>query len=184
MRARIPAVEPGNASPVIQSLLARAREQYGKVPRLLASMANSPAALRGFLDLRAALDGGRLSPTLRLQLALLVAEENASRYCVAAHSSRGLQAGLAECEVAANRRAESDDSKTAAALAFAAAVLASRGRVSEAEMARVRAAGFSDEEITEIVAHVALNCFGNFFCQLARPELDAAPVPLTTDRDM
>ncbi len=79
MRARIPIIGPETASSTVRDLFARAREQFGgAVPKLLASMANAPAALRGFLDLRAALDNGRLPPALRVQLALLVAEENAS----------------------------------------------------------------------------------------------------------
>ena len=40
---------------------------------------------------------------------------------------------------------------------------------------------FAQAQIVEIIAYVALNCFANFFSQVARPDPDFAPVPLTTD---
>jgi alkylhydroperoxidase family enzyme len=52
---------------------------------------------------------------------------------------------------------------TAAALSFAATITRERGRVSTSDVAALRQAGFSDEEIVEIVAAVALNVFRNYF---------------------
>ena len=49
-----------------------------------------------------------------------------------------------------------------AVLAFALALVEQRGQVDAAAVQRVRAAGFSDEGIVEIVAHVALNLFTNY----------------------
>ena len=69
-------------------------------------MANSPAALRGYLDLRAALAGGRLPAPLREQLALLVAEQNGSRYCVSWRTCRAVEAGLPPEELSAARGLE------------------------------------------------------------------------------
>ena len=37
-----------------------------------------------------------------------------------------------------------------------------RGQVSQADVQAVRAAGFNDEAIVEILAHVALNLFTNY----------------------
>jgi uncharacterized peroxidase-related enzyme len=181
MRFRLPPVDPATAKGEAREVLERARRKRGAVSNLDLAMANSPAALRGYLDLRAALAGGRLPGLLREQLALLVAEQNGSRYCVSWRTCRAVEAGLAPEELAAARRAESADPKTAAALSFAAAVLDSRGWVTDRELERVRAAGFSDGEITEIIAHVALNCFANFFCQVVQPEPEFAPIALTTD---
>lgn len=57
---------------------------------------------------------------------------------------------------------KSVDPKTAAALRFALQLVESRGQVSGADVQAVRAAGFNDEEIVEILAHVALNLFTNY----------------------
>ena len=46
------------------------------------------------------------------------------------------------------------------------------GRVSDAELGQVRAVGFSDEEIVEIIAHVGINVFTNYFNLVAGTEVD------------
>ena len=183
MSARIPPVDPNMASAEVLELLERARLVAGDAPNLHAAMAVAPAALRGHVAFRAALAGGRLSPVLAEQIALLVSEENGSRYCVATTARACARSGVPPPELRANQRGRSSDARVAAALRFAAAVLDSRGRVLDGELTRVHEAGFDDEEIEEIVAHVALTCFANFFAQVACPELDVPRVPLTTDRD-
>jgi uncharacterized peroxidase-related enzyme len=181
MRSRIPPVEPTRASDEARELLERTRRELGRVPTLFAMMANSPAALRGYLDFRAALARGRLPAPLREQLALLIAELKGCRYCVSEQTWRAAEAGIATGEMLANRRAESADPKTAAALRFATCVFDSHGQVTDGELACLRDAGFDDEEICDIIAHVGLNSFVTFFSEVSRPESDFPLVPLTTD---
>jgi uncharacterized peroxidase-related enzyme len=181
MTSRIPPVELTSASEETRALLERTQRELGSVPKLFAAMANAPAALRGFLDFRAAVHQGRLPASLRERLALLIAELNGCRYCVAAQTWRAAEAGITAPELEANRRAESADPRAAAALSFAAAVFDGRGLVTDRELARVRSAGFDDGEISEIVAHVALNSFVGTFSKLAQPEADFPAIPLTTD---
>src|SRR5262245_26522986 len=119
-------------------------------------MANSPAALDGYLSMRAALVKGTLSEKLRERLALLTAQDNGCDYCVAAHSFRGAKVGLTADELKATRRAEAEDPKIAAALHFAHVLIEARGQVKPSALEAVRAAGWSNEEIGEIVGHVAL----------------------------
>ena len=47
-----------------------------------------------------------------------------------------------------------------------------RGNISDEDITRVKAQGWSDEEIGEMVAHVALNVFSNYFNHVATPVLD------------
>jgi uncharacterized peroxidase-related enzyme len=175
--SRLPMIDPGLAVGATKDLLDKTLAQLGRVPNLYRTMANAPAALDGYLSFRAALVRGALSDFLREQLALLIAEENNCEYCVSAHTFRGQKIGLSRDELAANRRAEAADPKTAAALQFARHVTRARGAVSDAELATVRAAGWSDSEIAEIVAHVALNTFSNYFNHVAMPVLDFPRVP-------
>src|SRR5215470_11018014 len=65
-----------------------------------------------------------------------------------------------------------------AALEFAHAVVASKGQVSDIDVATVRAAGFNDGEIAEIIAHVALNIFTNYFNTAAQVEVDFPKIAL------
>jgi uncharacterized peroxidase-related enzyme len=170
--SRLPTIDPTVANGAAKDLLDKTQAQLGRVPNLYRTMANAPAALDGYLSFRAALVRGLLSNQLREQLALLIAEENNCEYCVSAHSFRGQKIGLSPDELTANRRAEAGDAKTEAALRFARAVTQAKGAVSDTELAAVRAAGWSDAEIAEIVAHVALNAFSNYFNHVAQPALD------------
>ena len=175
---RFTALDPASATGPSQHLLETTQAQLGRVPNLYRCMAHAPAALKGYLDFRAALATGILKPRLREQLALVVAEENACGYCVSAHTFRGGKMGIPAEEIERNRRGAALDAKSAAALRFARTLTSTRGPLPEGELESVRAAGWSDAEIAEIVAHVALNTFSNTFSHVAEPELDFPQVEL------
>jgi AhpD family alkylhydroperoxidase len=109
-----------------------------------------------------ALGGGKLGAKLGEQIAVAVANRNGCDYCLAAHHFLGKGAGLSEAELSGAQVGASADPKTASALRFALNLVHSRGQVSAAEIADLRTAGFSDELIVEIIAHVALNLFTNY----------------------
>ena len=102
----------------------------------------------------------------------VVGEANGCNYCLSAHSLLGKGAGLSPAEIAAAREGASADPRIAEGLRFAQAIVADRGNVTDADLARVRAAGYSDGEIGEIVANVALNIFTNYFNQVAATAID------------
>ena len=95
-------------------------------------------------------------------VAVAVANANACDYCLAAHTALGRKAGASSEDMRAAQVGDSADPKTAAALAFALKLVASRGQVDDADVAAVRHAGFDDAAIVEILAHVALNLFTNY----------------------
>jgi uncharacterized peroxidase-related enzyme len=163
------------ASPAQRELLVETQRQLGRVPNLYAALANSPAALRGYLSLRDALTRGALRAVERELLALFVAQHNGCSYCVAAHAFRGGRMGLSDEVLSAARNADSEQPHTRAVLQLARSVMDTGGRVPDAKLAEVRAAGVTDEELAEVVAHVALNVLSNSFNHLAQPELDFPP---------
>lgn len=169
-------------------LLDETKRQLGKVPNLYASLANSPAALRGYLALRDSLAAGVLTERQREQLALLIAQENRCDYCVAAHTMRGHRLlGMREEELFDTRRGRDEDPHSDAILRVASGVVRSGGRVEDTLLAEAREAGVTDAELAEIVAHIALNTLSNYFNHLARPTLDfpsAPPLPATASPDI
>jgi uncharacterized peroxidase-related enzyme len=176
--SRIPALTADTADDDQRELLDGTRRQLGGVPNLYATMANSAAALRGYLGLREALSRGTFGARMREQLALLVATENSCGYCVAAHSARSSRMGLSDAEIRDTRAARDDDEHAEAVLQVARDVLRERGRISDDALAAARARGVRDAELTEVVAHVALNVLSNYFNHVAQPELDfPAPAP-------
>jgi alkylhydroperoxidase family enzyme len=72
----------------------------------------------------------------------------------------------------------SPDPKTAAALRFALKVVSERAQVSEADVAALREAGFTDEHVVEIMAHIALNVFTNYVNVAFNVEVDFPKVAL------
>ncbi|MGL5824120.1 MAG: carboxymuconolactone decarboxylase family protein [Nocardioides sp.] len=169
---RIPQLTTATADGDQQDLLLATERQLGRIPNLYAALANSPAALGGYLALRESLTSGTLSARLREQLALLVAHDNACTYCVSAHTFRGKKMGLSDDVLHETRTASDTDPHATAVLRLAREILANKGDVDDESLRRARAAGVTDAELAEVVAHVALNVFSNFFNHLARPELD------------
>jgi uncharacterized peroxidase-related enzyme len=156
-----------------QPALAAVGKQLGSVPNLFRVLANSPAALDGYLGLSGALGKGSLDAKTRARLTMVVAEANGCDYCLSAHTYLGLHVHKLEAgELTANRHAESADPRSAAALRFAAQVVARRGHVSDAELAAVKAAGFDDAQVIEIVLHVALNTLTNYVNSVAATDVD------------
>lgn len=169
---RMPAIDPSTATGHIKELLDVTNKQLGRVPNLYKTMANSPAALDGYLKFRGALSEGVLSAKMKERVALLTAAINQCGYCVSAHTMRGGKVGLSAEELVATQHSQASDPKDHAALLLVSALLNKRGKFDDEDFQKIKAAGLTDEEIGEIVAHTALNVFSNFFNHVAEPELD------------
>ena len=74
--------------------------------------------------------------------------------------------------MAANRDRLSTDVKAAAAVRFASKIALDRGHVSDSDVQAVKAAGYTDAEVMEIVLHVALNTLTNYVNSVAETEID------------
>jgi uncharacterized peroxidase-related enzyme len=170
--SRIAAVDREAATEGVRRNFDAIQKLLGLVPNMMRTMAQSPLVLEGYLGLNGALSRGQLPATLREQIALAVAEANNCDYCLSAHSALGRGAGLTPEQIDASRDGRAVDAKAGAALRFAVSVLQRRGGVSDNDLAGVRAAGFTDGEIAEIVAHVALNVFTNYFNRVAETDID------------
>ena len=109
-----------------------------------------------------ALGGGVIGARLGEQIAVAMANRNACAYCLAAHTALGQKAGLSAEALAEAQQGRSDDPRTAVALRFALKLVDARGQVDDADLQALRAQGVTDEEIMEILAHVALNLFTNY----------------------
>lgn len=170
--ARLDIPSRSNTPADSQPLLDGVEQQLGVVPNLYWLIGASPAALRGFLGLSGAL-AKALDVKTRERIAIAVAQVNGCDYCLSAHAYLAQNlAKLDAAEVARNRAGHSNDAKADAAVAFAAQVARDRGKVDDAALAAVRAAGYRDAQIVEIVALVAENVFTNFLNLVAQTEID------------
>jgi uncharacterized peroxidase-related enzyme len=156
-----------------QPLLAAVNKQLGVVPNMMKLIGNSPAALEGYLSLNGALGKGTLGAKTGERIALAVAEINRCNYCLSAHSYLASNlAKLDDLEITTNRKGASNDPKADVAVKFASRITINRGQVSSSEIEAVKAAGFSNAEIIEIIVHVALNTLTNYVNEVAKTEVD------------
>ena len=169
---RIPAIDPKQATGKQKTLLDAVQQKLGKVPNLMRTLANSPAALEGYLNLGGALAGGSLDARTREQIALTVAEANLCDYCLSAHTAIGGMVGLSSPEIASARAAEAANTKTDAVLKFARSVVVSRGNVSDTELHAARSAGLTDGDLVEATVNVALNILTNYVNHVAQTVVD------------
>lgn len=174
---RIQPVDARTANAATAELLTSVKRKMGAVPNLISTMASSPAVAKAYLDFSQALSAGALPARLREQIALAVGETNGCGYCVAAHTVLGKGAGLTEQETCDARRATSGNEKERVALDFGRKVVQDRGIVGDADVEQLRGAGYTDGEIAEIVANVALNLFTNYFNHVAGTEVDFPQAP-------
>src|ERR1700722_18891796 len=88
--SRIPTPASIEAAPTAsQPLLQAVKKQLGIVPNLFRWVANSPAALEGYLGLSGALGKGDLPAATRERIAIAVAEINGCSYCLWAQAYLG-----------------------------------------------------------------------------------------------
>jgi len=139
--SRIPTFATIDTAPAAsRPLLEAVKSQIGSVPNMFRLIANSPAALEGYLSLSNSLAKGALPTATRERIALAVAETNGCNYCLSAHTYIGKHiAKLDDDEIVANRVGTSNDPKADAAVRFAALVARQRGQVSESDVRAVKA---------------------------------------------
>lgn len=156
-----------------RTMLQSVQKMLGVVPNLFRTVSISSAALEGYLGMLGALGKGSLPSATRERIALAIAEVNGCSYCLSAHTYLGKNvAHLADDELTANRSGRSSDPKAEAALQFAIKVAQARGHVTDADVRAVKAAGYDDAQVIEIVQHVGLNTWTNYLNEVARTEVD------------
>jgi alkylhydroperoxidase family enzyme len=82
------------------------------------------------------------------------------------------QAGIGEDEIERFQRFESEDEKRASALRFAREVVETRGHPSDESFNGVREAGYTDEQIIEMIATVVEATFTNYMNDTLQTEVD------------
>ncbi|WP_299678435.1 carboxymuconolactone decarboxylase family protein [uncultured Tenacibaculum sp.] len=172
MSTRIETLNPETTTGKSKELFDAVQSKLGFIPNLIKVFGNSPATLQSYLSLGDLTASGNFSNKFREQLALAIAEENSCNYCLSAHTAIGKMNGLTDEQTEANRQGRSSDDKVAAGLQFAQSVTRNRGNVSSEELAAVKAAGYNDSDILEIVLNVVSNTLTNYVNHIAETEID------------
>jgi alkylhydroperoxidase family enzyme len=148
---------PERSVPVLKGALAGG----GQLSNFVGVLAGSPAVLRAYARFRSELRHGALSGATQHRIALAVAEYQGSEYALATLQRTSREAGLGLDEIALAREFDSRDEREAVLLRYLKAVLDSDAAPPRHLHEEALEAGWTDEQILEGIAHVALAGFGN-----------------------
>ncbi|NML30564.1 carboxymuconolactone decarboxylase family protein [Paraburkholderia antibiotica] len=160
---------PAQSQPVLEQL----RQTFGLIPNIAATMAASPVLINGFIGLFGRVHASSLTEEQIQTLLLTNAVTNASEWAVAFHSALALKEGVRRVDVDAMRNGVSpDDAKLGALSTLARTLIEKRGRVSAEDRQRFVAAGFSAEQLLEVIAVVAASTITNYTGSVTEPPLE------------
>jgi alkylhydroperoxidase family enzyme len=148
---------PERSLPVLKGALAGG----GQLPNFVGVLAGSPAALRAYARFRSELRHGALPLKTQQRIGLAVAEYQGNEYALATLQRTARDAGLGLDEIALARDFNSGDEREAALLRYIRSLLESDGAPPIVYLEEAREADWTDEQILEAVAHVALHGFAN-----------------------
>ena len=161
--ARIEPVDPSRAGGKARELLDELVERGGAPGPMVLAMATAPALLRGYMDLNRAMKRSHLDRRISERIALAAQQWIGCDYCLAAHTQAARDLGLSETDIELARQGTATDPKIAAMVAFGQQLLAAPSEVSDAQVDELRAFGYRDEQIAEVVGLVSLQLLTGAF---------------------
>lgn len=151
-------------------------KNIGFTPNMLATFAQSPIAFNAWATLLGSLSKA-LDVKTRDSIGLAVSEVNGCNYCLTVHSfTAEHMAKMQPDEIVLARKGHAPDPKRDAAIRFARRAIETRGKVSDADLKAIRDAGYTDANVMEILALVAMYSMTNFLNNVFDPERDFPPV--------
>lgn len=152
------------------------KKGFGFIPNLMATFANSPAVLNGYMGLDAVWETSSLTPKERQIVLLTTSVTNHCPYCTAAHST--ILKGMMKVDpaiVKAIRTGETlSDTKLNALVQFTKEVVGERGYVSERTKMNFLEAGYQAPAMMDVLVGVALKTISNYLDHLNPTTIDEA----------
>jgi AhpD family alkylhydroperoxidase len=139
-----------------QALLRGVLSTGGQLPNVLGVLAGAPAALNGYARMRSELRHGHLTPETLERLALAVAAHHGSAPGVALHTGAARRAGLRMDDIALAKEWDSVDDRDAALLRYLRPLVRERSAPPAHLHEEARERGWTDEQLLEAMAFVAL----------------------------
>jgi alkylhydroperoxidase family enzyme len=156
-----------------KAALAQLQESFGVLPNLPAAIANSPKLINSLVGLFQQVHSPGLTEAENQIVLLTDAVTNSSRYAVAFHTALSIQQGISSEETDAIREGRLPaDRRFAALSSLAKTLIEKRGHLSEQELDAFIAAGFTKEQVLEVVAIVAASTITNYAGSITNPPLE------------
>lgn len=164
-----------NASPEAKGILGQVKQQIGMVPNLYAFMANAPGLLETYIRGQEAFrKSSGFSPIEQEVILLSISFENGCEYCMAAHSTiADNQSKVPPAVTEAIRNGtEIPDARLAALSEFTRTMVIKRGRPSQNDVEKFLRAGYSEEQILQIVLAVGIKTLSNYTNHVCHTPVD------------
>ncbi|MBY0453219.1 MAG: carboxymuconolactone decarboxylase family protein [Bdellovibrionaceae bacterium] len=163
---------PDNSKDTLQGI----QKAFGFIPNLMATFANSPAVLNGYMGLDAAWSKSSLTPKEQQIILLATSVENSCRYCIAAHSTilTGMMKVDADTVQAIRGKKQLQDARLNALVQFTREVVAERGYASENTKLNFLKVGYTEVVMMEVLVGIALKTVSNYLDHLNPTPIDEA----------
>lgn len=160
---------PAESKPALEQL----QKAFGVLPNLPAVIANSPKLINSLVGMFQQVHSPGLTEAENQIVLLTDAVVNSSKYAVAFHTTLALQQGVSPEDTGAIREQRVPRDKRFAALStLARTLIEKRGHLDEQELESFIAAGFTKEQVFEVVAIVAASTITNYAGTIAGPPLE------------
>ena len=166
-----------NATGEAKTILDASIALRGRASNLYRTMANSEGLLSTYAHgYKAFREGSGFSSHEQEVVLLTISRENGCHYCTAVHSFVADKALKLDPDILAAVRAGTPlaDAKLQALAVFTSRLVETRGLISKEEAATFLAAGYSEQQILEIILAISIKTLSNYSNHIFHTELDDA----------
>jgi uncharacterized peroxidase-related enzyme len=148
---------------------------YGFIPNLAGVMATAPALMKGYFQINQLFEQTSLTAPERQVVLLAASFTNACDYCMGAHTALAEMAGVPQDSIDALREGRPlPDERLEALRRFTQSVVDKRGHMPEADLQAFYEAGFTAQNVLEVVLGVGMKTLSNYTNHIAGTPLDSA----------
>lgn len=152
-----------SAAPKARPILEGLAKMVGFVPNVFAVMGGTAPALHGFVEVTKQFGASSLTATEREIVHIATSVENGCSYCVAGHTAFAKAQKVNDAVIEAVRtRGPIADPKLAALHDFTRSMVIKRGHVGQQELERFSAAGYTEEQVFEVIIGISEKIISNF----------------------
>lgn len=146
-----------------KALLEYGEKKYGMLPNLFKYMAGAPAAIEGYVSLFNTFSTTSFSTGEQHLILLAVSVVNECAYCTAAHTRAAKANGIPSSVLNAVRKSkEVADSRLNVLVAITQKLTTTRGNIDAKDLETFYNAGFSPENVMEIIVGISLKTMSNY----------------------
>lgn len=156
-------------------ILATVKNSFGFLPNLIAHMAGSAVLVKSYIAIGDLFAAGTFSATEQQVVLMTINRFHECRYCMAGHT---LVSQMSQVDMAAITAIRDDqpigNNKLGALRGFTLVMVEQRGKVSQAQLNAFYEAGYSQENVLEIIAAAAYKTMSNFTNHIVGTNIDGA----------